>query len=388
MLDAILFRGKSCEVPVRTPALRAGADRSGTFRNADSGGEHDIIELNRNHNDGGTGGRHAKPRSRKESSMALIPPFRGVLPALQVPYLENFSIDEPELRRFVRWLAAHEGIGGLVTNGHTGEVFALRAEERAEVTRIVADAVGGRLPVVSGICCESVDEAVEHALAARHAGASGLLVMPPHYWLRFGMKPEHVVEHFTEIGKAAEINLIVHVYPAWTRAGYSSELLAELAKMPWVSTFKVGTREMSQYDRDIRAIRLAAPEKTILTCHDEYLLATMVQGVDGALVGFASFIPELITALYRAVCEGDLREAQAIQSRIYGLKSVVYAAGEPSGEAHARMKAAMVMAGRFRSERTRPPIRPPQGEIRERIRVAVEEAALSSLAEPHAVTGS
>ena len=309
--------------------------------------------------------------------MPITAPFRGILPALQVPYLEDFSIDAAELRRFARWLASHEGIGGLVTNGHTGEVFALRAEERSEVTRIVADEVGGRVPVISGICCESIDEAVEHSLAAKQAGAQGLLVMPPHYWLRFGMKPEHVIEHFTAIGKAVGINLIVHIYPAWTRAGYSSELLAELARLPWVTTFKIGTREMSQYDRDILAIRAAAPDKTILTCHDEYLLPTMVQGVDGALVGFASFIPELITALYAAVCEGDLRKAQSIQARIYGLKAVVYAAGEPSGEAHARMKAAMVMAGRFKSERTRPPIHPPQGELRERIRAAVDAAGLA-----------
>lgn len=312
--------------------------------------------------------------------MALVAPFRGILPALQLAYLEDYSIDEREMRRFVRWLASHDGIGGLVTNGHTGEVFALSARERAQVTRIVADEMRGRLPVISGVCCESVTEAVEHAGQAKEAGASGLLVMPPHYWLRFGMKPEHVIEHFTAIGKAVEINLVVHIYPAWTRAGYSSEMLAALAKLPWVTTFKIGTREMSQYDRDILAIRAAAPDKTILTCHDEYLLATMVQGVDGALVGFASFIPELVTALYRAVCEGDLRKAQAIQARIYGLKAVVYAAGEPSGEAHARMKAAMVMAGRFRSERTRPPFRPPEGEMRERIRQAVETAALEPVA--------
>ena len=317
--------------------------------------------------------------------MPLTAPFRGILPALQVPFLEDYSIDEAELRRFLRWLASHPGIGGFVTNGHTGEVFALRPEERAEVTRIAADEMGGRLPVISGICCESISEAVEQSLQAKAAGAKGLLVMPPHYWLRFGMKPEHVIEHFTEIGKAVEINLIVHIYPAWTLASYSSELLAELARLPWVTTFKIGTREMSQYDRDILAIRSAAPEKTILTCHDEYLLPTMVQGVDGALVGFASFIPELITALYAAVSAGDLRRAQAIQSRIYGLKAVVYGTGEPSGEAHARMKAAMMIAGRFRSDRTRPPLRPPQGELRERIQAAVEAAQLDPI--PAAVKG-
>lgn len=310
--------------------------------------------------------------------MPLVKPFTGILPALQLPYREDLSIDEEELRRFSRWLAGHDGIGGLVTNGHTGEVFALSPAERAQATRIVADEVRDLdMPVVSGICCESVTEAVEHAQMAEEAGASGLLVMPPHYWLRFSMQPQHVIDHFTAISKAVDINLIVHIYPAWTKAAYSSELLAELARIPKVTTMKIGTREMSKYDRDLAAVRAANPEVTMLTCHDEYLLASMVQGVDGALVGFASFIPEVIVDLYRAVCDGDLHRARAIQGRINPLKEVVYASGEPSGDAHARMKTAMMLAGRLKSNLTRPPVTPPTGRILERIEKAVAAANLS-----------
>jgi 4-hydroxy-tetrahydrodipicolinate synthase len=313
----------------------------------------------------------------ERKTMAQLKSFRGILPAMQVPYLDDLSVDEIELRRFARWLSGHRGIGGLVTNGHTGEVFALSPSERAEVTRIVASAVGSETPVISGICAEGITEAVEHALMARDAGASGLLIMPPHYWLRFGMQPKHVLHHFTAIGEAAKISLIVHIYPAWTKASYSSGLLADLVRLPWVSTVKIGTREMSKYAQDIAAIRSANPRCTILTCHDEYLLASMVQGVDGALVGFASFIPERIMDLYQAVCDGDLRRAMAIQRQIDTLKEVVYASGEPSGDAHARMKTAMMLAGRLRSNLTRPPIEPPSGAMLQRIRDAVESAGLT-----------
>ena len=308
--------------------------------------------------------------------MAITNPFRGILPAMQVPYNDDLSVDEGELRRFSKWLAGHEGIGGLVTNGHTGEVYALSTEERAHVTKTAVDAVGGKVPVVSGICAEGINEAVEHAEMARDAGASGLLVMPPHYWLRFGMQPEHVIEHFTAIGEAADINLVVHIYPAWSKASYSSALLAELAKLPWVTTFKVGTREMSKYDQDLRAIKDSGENVSILTCHDEYLLTSMVQGVDGALVGFASFIPELITALYAAVRDGDLKQAQRIQSQINLLKEVVYASGEPTGDAHARMKTAMHHAGRFKSTTVRPPTRKPSGAVLQRIKDAVDASGL------------
>ncbi len=302
--------------------------------------------------------------------------YKGILPAMQVPFRSDYSIDEPELRRFAGWLAGTTGITGLVTNGHTGEVFALSARERAEVTRIVAEEANGRLPVVSGICCEGINEACEHALMAKEAGASGLLVMPPHMWLRFGMKPEHVIEHFTEIGKASELDLVVHIYPSWTRAAYSCELLAELARLPWVKAFKIGTRDMNKYAVDIRYIREAAPEKSIITCHDEYLLATMVQGVDGALVGFASFIPQKIVALHEAVKQGDLRRAMQLQSEINPLKDVVYGFGEPTGEAHARMKYAMSIAGILKSPTVRRPTRIPEGGVAKGIEEAVRRAGM------------
>ena len=296
---------------------------------------------------------------------------------MQLPFEENLEIDEAELRRYTRWLAGHKGIGGLVTNGHTGEVFALSAELRAQATRIVVDALDGRLPVVSGICCEGISEAVAQARQAREAGASALLVMPPHQWLRFGMKqPDNVVDFFTAIGASSELDIVVHVYPAWTRASYSFDTLAALAALPWVKCMKVGTRDMNKYARDVRTIRQANPDVTVLTCHDEYLLASMVQGVDGALVGFASFVPQMIIDLYAAVCDGDLRRAMDIQERINPLKDVIYGSGEPTGDAHARMKMAMYFAGVLKSPTVQPPTRLPSGSELQAIRKVVHDAGI------------
>ncbi len=301
--------------------------------------------------------------------------YRGILPALQVPFNSDLSIDEPELRRFASWLAGHNGIGGLVTNGHTGEVFALTAEERARVTRIVAEQADGKIPVVSGICCEGIAEGVHHAKLARDAGASGLLVMPPHGWLRFGMQqPENVVDYFTAIGEGSGLDLVVHIYPAWTRASYSFDTLAALARLPFVKCMKIGTRDMNKYARDIRTIREADPSVTILTCHDEYLLASMVQGVDGALVGFASFIPQKIIDLFAAVQAGDLKRAMQLQGEINPLKDVVYGGGEPTGDAHARMKVAMTLAGILKSATVQPPTRLPEGAALKAIETAVANA--------------
>ena len=98
--------------------------------------------------------------------------------------------------------------------------------------------------------------------------------------------------------------------------------------------------------------------------------------VDGALVGFASFIPETITRLYDLVCAGDLHEAMAVQLRINPLKDAVYGSGEPTGDAHARMKMAMYLAGRMKSPLVQPPTRPPGDDEVEAIRRALDDAGL------------
>ena len=133
---------------------------------------------------------------------------------------------------------------------------------------------------------------------------------------------------------------------------------------------------MSKYARDIKAIRDADATKAILTCHDEYPFASMVQGVDGALVGFASAIPQLIIDLWNAVKAGDLHKAMAVQAKITPIKEAVYGAGEPTGEAHARMKAAMRHAGVIANDHVRPPTHAPSAQELEVIKAALAQAGL------------
>lgn len=308
--------------------------------------------------------------------MASTLDLKGLIPAIAVPFKPDHGIDEAGLARYVRWLSAQRGIKALMTNGHTGEVFSLTTTERAQVTRIAAEAAGGKVPIISSIVCEGIREAVQHAALAKSAGAQALDIMPPHHWLRFGFRRQHVLDYFIAIGDASGLPLVVHVYPAWTRASFSSELLGELASLECVQAFKIGTREMNKYASDLRAIRAVAPAKALLTCHDEYLLASMVQGVDGALVGFASLIPHLVQDLLDAVAAGDLARAVQVQGQIDPLKESVYGAGEPTGEAHACMKVAMAAAGLFERATVRPPTIMPSPEETRRIHAAVVAAGL------------
>jgi len=78
-----------------------------------------------------------------------------------------------------------------------------------------------------------------------------------------------------------------------------------------------------------------------------------------------------------AVKAGDLKKAMAVQAVITPLKDAVYGGGEPTGEAHARMKAGMVLAGVIANGTVRPPTQPPNAREMDALRAAVAQAGLA-----------
>jgi len=302
-------------------------------------------------------------------------PWAGVFAATLCPFHADEALDEEGLRQYIGELARVDGMRGLTCNGHTGEIMSLRSDERARVTRIVRESVdaannetGRCVKVISGVSAEGSLEAIEHAESAKEAGADAILLMPPHHWLRFGRKSATAIGFFQDVAEGADVNIIVHQYPAWTKAGYSLAEMRELVKIPQVVMIKMGTRDMARWRYDYDQLKQAAGHVAIVTCHDEFLLPTLLDGADGALIGFAGFAPELMVEIVHAALDGDLPRAKEAQKTVAPLARIVYNFGEPGCDAHQRMKVARWLMGQFPSPHFRRPIRPlPESEI-ERIR--------------------
>lgn len=288
-------------------------------------------------------------------------PWMGVFPATLCSFYEDESIDEEGLRAYFAWLCSVPGLKGLVCNGHTGEIMALRSDERNRVTSILADEVrksGCNLKVISGIAAEGSLVAIEHAEAAREAGADAILLMPPHYQLRFGRPSSTAIGFIRDVAEGAEIDIIVHQYPSWTKVGYTLDEMLEMVTLPRVVCVKMGTRDMSRWLYDYEQLKSAAPDVSIITCHDEYLLPTLLEAGDGALIGFAGFAPDLMINLVDACVRGDLKAAKDAQQTVAPLARLIYNFGEPGCSAHQRMKIALWLMGKFSSPVFRRPTRP------------------------------
>ncbi|MDP6699808.1 MAG: dihydrodipicolinate synthase family protein, partial [Candidatus Latescibacteria bacterium] len=286
-------------------------------------------------------------------------PWAGVFPATLCPFHADESIDEDGLQTYIAELASVEGVKGLTCNGHTGEIMSLRFAERNRVTQIVAAAIkatGRDIKTISGVSAEGSLEGIDHALAAQEAGADAILLMPPHHWLRFGRSARTAVGFFEDVASAG-VDIVVHQYPAWTRAGYALDEMKAMVQIPEVKCIKMGTREMSRWLFDYQELKKVDEDVPIITCHDEFLLPTLLEAADGALVGFAGFVPELIVELVHRALDGDYAGARETQKKVEPLNRIVYAFGEPSSSAHQRMKCARWLLGKFPSPQMRRPLR-------------------------------
>jgi 4-hydroxy-tetrahydrodipicolinate synthase len=298
----------------------------------------------------------------------------GVIPAVLLPFHEDFSIDEPSFSAHLRDVASVEGLSAITVNAHSTEVASCTFEEQKRVLAIAKDEIGGRLPIVDGVYAEGSLEAARIARMAAEGGASALLVFPPGPFT-MGQRPEMAVEHFRRVAGAVDLPIIVFQYPLAGGQGYPlATLLKIIEAVPQVAAIKDWCASPQLHERQVRTLQSLDPPVNVLTTHSSWLISSLVMGCNGLLSGSGSVIADLQAKLFRAVRANDLATARQINDRIWPTAEAFYS--EPWVDMHNRMKEALVMLGKLPRAVVRPPlVKLAQQEI-ERIRKALIAAGL------------
>ena len=298
----------------------------------------------------------------------------GVIPAVLLPFNEDFSIDEASYRAHLRDVAAVADISAITTNAHSTEAASCSFDEQARVLAITQDEIGARLAIVNGIYADGSLEAQRLAKMAHAGGASALLVFPPAIYT-MGQRPEMAIEHFKRVAEVTDLPLIAFQYPASGGQGYPlPTLIRMLDAVPTIRAIKDWCGNAQLADRQIRALQSRNPPVNVLSTHSAWLFSSLVLGCNGLLSGSGSVVADLQTQLYQAVKADDLATARRVHERIYHTAEVFYA--DPPVDMHNRMKEALVLMGKLPRAVVRPPlVKIPAAEI-ERIRQALIAAGL------------
>ena len=280
----------------------------------------------------------------------------GVIPATLMAFDEDLAIDERETRRHLGYCAKVDGVVGLTVNGHASEVHACSLEEQERALAFSLDEVGDLVPLVCGIYAESSLVARHIAAMAERNGASALLVFPAQPLSIGGQqRPELAIRHFSEIAEATSLPLICFQYPMSTGLGYHFDTLLELFdRVPTVRAVKDWCGDPVEHERHIRTFQSLSRPVNVLSAHSAWLMSSLSMGANGILSGAGSVIADLQVEMFRAIKEGDLQAAQAVNDRMYPIQNAFYAS--PILDMHNRMKEALVMLGRLDRAVVRPPL--------------------------------
>ncbi|HXU04193.1 MAG TPA: 4-hydroxy-tetrahydrodipicolinate synthase, partial [Polyangia bacterium] len=247
--------------------------------------------------------------------------FEGVITALVTPFRRDL-LDEDALRRLVEEQIA-AGVDGLVPVGTTGESPTLTNEEHLRVIEVVIEAAAKRVPVIAGTGSNSTHEAIEMSVAAKRAGADGLLLVTP-YYNRPGQ--EHMYRHFRAIMQAASLPTVVYNVPARTASDLLPETIERLAEMPELVGVKEATGSALRASQVIARVghRIA-----VLSGDDATAFPLFALGGRGVISVVSNVAPALMSAMWDAAAAGDWNRARQIHYRLLPLGEGLFVEANP-----------------------------------------------------------
>ncbi|KAL2838522.1 hypothetical protein BJY01DRAFT_34089 [Aspergillus pseudoustus] len=237
--------------------------------------------------------------------------LHGILVALITPFTDDRSaIDEARLESHITQLL-DAGVHGLVPGGSTGEFTTMTTAERKQLTELCVKYARGEVPVVVGTGSTSTAEAVELAVHAAQAGATGVMVVPPFY---DAVNLEQLTEMFAEIHGASGLPIMYYNIPSASGLTLSPKEIAGLSKVG-VKWLKDTSGNAPAFTELVFAL---SDQVTALNGWDTLTFYGLAAGCPGGVWGAANIIPELAVELYEAVSvKGDLVRGRELWSKVF-----------------------------------------------------------------------
>ncbi|OPG02397.1 4-hydroxy-tetrahydrodipicolinate synthase [Streptomyces sp. GKU 895] len=248
------------------------------------------------------------------------PLFGRALCAMITPFTEGGALDLAGAQRLAERLVA-EGCDGLVLSGTTGESPTTSDAEKADLVRVVREAVGTRASILTGIGTFDTRHTVELALEAEKAGADGVLLVSPYY----SKPPQDALEaHFRQIADSSGLPIALYDIPGRTGTRIEPDTLIRLAEHPRI----VAVKDCS-YDFLAAQKVIARTELAYYAGCDEHNLALYAVGGAGYISTVANVVPARLRSVLDAFDAGDTAEAARRQQQATPLIELMMSAGLP-----------------------------------------------------------
>ncbi|MCP5074488.1 MAG: dihydrodipicolinate synthase family protein [Rhodobacteraceae bacterium] len=240
--------------------------------------------------------------------------FPGVNLAISTPFDDRGAVDMDRFAALIeRYIAA--GVDGFVLSSGTGMHVYLSEDESQALIRQGADIIAGRAKVIAQTSALLPGDVVRRSVAARQAGADGLMVLPPFFE---GPTDDDGIFAFYQQVNAVGLPIIGYNVPAAVGVEISPVLLIRLATLENFHTVKDSSGDF------IAQARLIATGVPMINGGDPLALYALYAGVGGLIWGGANFAPRSCVALARAAAAQNWAEAREVWARLEPAMSLIW----------------------------------------------------------------
>jgi 4-hydroxy-tetrahydrodipicolinate synthase len=190
--------------------------------------------------------------------------------------------------------------------------------------RVCVDQAKGRVPVIAGAGSNDTRVAIENIQAAKEAGATAALMVPPYY-----NRPnqEGIFRHFEAVANSCDLPIVLYNVPGRTVTDIAVETVGRIAHaFPSV----VGIKDATGIIQRASAQRLAAgADFCQLSGNDDMALAFNASGGVGCISVTANVAPRLCAEFQAAWADEDCTLALDLHDRLFPLHVALFTDASP-----------------------------------------------------------
>ncbi|NWI52363.1 HOGA1 protein, partial [Calyptomena viridis] len=262
----------------------------------------------------------------------------GIFPPLATPFSPTQEVDYAQLEGNLSRYASIP-FRGLVVLGSNGEYPYLTHHERLEVVSCVRRALPRDRLLLAGSGCEceclcgqygghvspprgtphhcalspATQATIEQTVSMAEAGADVALVVTPCYY-RGTMTSTALVHHYTEVGDASPIPVVLYSVPANTGLDLPMEAVVTLAQHPNIIGIKDSGGDITRMG--LMVYKTRQEDFQVLAGSAGFLLASYAVGVSGGVCALGNILGAPLCQLDRLCREGQWQKAGDLQHRL------------------------------------------------------------------------
>ena len=229
--------------------------------------------------------------------------WHGVFPAATT----QFHVDESlNLEATVAHLEVmiRAGIHGVIMLGSVGENTALSYDEKLEVLRAAKAAVGGRIPLLSGVAEFTTATSCRFAKDCERIGIDGLMVLPAMVYKADGRE---ALAHFRTVARASSLPVMIYNNPPAYFVDITPMMFQDLVDEPTI----VAIKESSDNVRRITdLVNMVGDRFLLFSGVDDLVLESALLGAQGWVSGLVNAFPDENRVLWELAMAGRWTEAR------------------------------------------------------------------------------